>query len=405
MERFISELKNHPRFPGGLLSHELLKIWDCTSTNKTRDECEAYREKWLFEARHSPAPVPARISLPVLECIHLGDKLPNQPCGGMNHHCTLLKDVICSRIGTCLDAQTNYHQCQHYTTSRGSLLWKFDETTLHPHYPGKRFNPSLIEYGDGYLMAWRSGWAGSDIYLSRLDWQFQAIRGQPVRLNLHHSEATWGREDPRLFWFRGQLHLSFIGVMPNPNSSDFGYTNVLYASLTDQLKVEKIYYPKIENRNSWEKNHAYFEHDGQLYAVYGYSPHRILRIDGEDTQWVHSTHSPGWKVNGEIRGGASPVFYAGEYWHWFHSRIENPRRYCLGLYTFAAKPPFEVKRICPQAIHWADSATKPPDQYCAAYFPCGALKQGSRWLISAGVHDRWGEVWEFEHSEMEKLLK
>jgi hypothetical protein len=44
MERYIPEL-------GKTLTGELLAIWDGRTTNKTPEQCQQYRNKWLAEAQ------------------------------------------------------------------------------------------------------------------------------------------------------------------------------------------------------------------------------------------------------------------------------------------------------------------------------------------------------------------
>src|SRR5687768_4882438 len=89
---------------------------------------------------------------------------------------------------------------------------RFDQTNLLPGRPGARFNSSLIDHGDGFLLAFRDGWKGSQIWIATLDRHF-APTGKYARLNLPHPAANWGREDPRLFRLNGHLHVSFTGVV------------------------------------------------------------------------------------------------------------------------------------------------------------------------------------------------
>jgi predicted GH43/DUF377 family glycosyl hydrolase len=275
----------------------------------------------------------------------------------------------------------------------------FDEHNLHPGFPGKRFNPAMIPWGNGYAMAWRHGWMGCEVFVTMLDWHFRPV-GNPIRLNLHHEAATYGREDPRFFWFRGQLHICYTGVIGGN-----GPTNVLYARLSPEFKVEEIFHPVIPGRNSWEKSHQYFEYEGTLYAVYSFAPHKILRIDGNKAEWAYETPvAANWQPHTEIRGGAAPVLVGNEWWSFMHSRVENPRVYWMGLYTFEAKPPFRVSRMVLDPLLWADTTTRPADQYCSAIFPCGAFRRGDEWIISAGEHDRWSVIHRWSHAELEKRL-
>lgn len=308
--------------------------------------------------------------------------------------------MVC-RAGRCV-------RCPDYQPSRagafgGDLVRHFDEFSLHPEVPGKRFNSSLIEYRDGYAFAFRNGWKGSEVYLTLLDRELRPV-GPCRRLELSHPDAAYGREDPRLFWFRGRLHISFAGVMPS--GGHIGYTNVLYARLTEDLAVEQVFYPRYKQRNAWEKNWQFFEHDGDLYAVYSFAPHRILRIVGDSAELAFESRTPAPWQGGEVRGGASPVRVGEEWWCWFHDRIEWPGRlYRAGLYTFSARPPFAVQRMILSPLLSADPNSRPADQYCPVVFPCGAARDGGgRWLVSAGIHDRWSEIFAFHHAGLERQL-
>jgi FkbM family methyltransferase len=305
--------------------------------------------------------------------------------------------------------------CNHHTYRAKLDAWprRFDEHTLAPEVDGKRFNASIIEHGDGYLLAWRHGWQGSEVYLSRLDADFRET-GKPVKLDLWHPDANYGREDPRLFRFNGRLHVSFIGVQ---GGARIGRTNQLYARLRDDLSVDQVFSPRYARRNEWEKNWQFFGHGGKLFAVYSVAPtHRVLAIDGDRAEVAYETPAPlAWTdgamgadwLGGEIRGGAAPVLVGDEFWCWFHDRVELPDRhrvYRTGLYTFEARPPFRLRRIVPKPLLVADRRTKPADQYASVVFPGGAVRDGAGWVIAIGVHDRWTELHKFDHAEIERRL-
>lgn len=296
--------------------------------------------------------------------------------------------------------------CRGYTDGiRPTAGWpiRFDEHNLYPgSVPGLRFNTSIHPHGDGYAMAFRTGWCGSDIYMTRLDKQFQP-HGPAVKLELKHPRANYGREDPRLFT-HGHLHLSFVGVQGIARNKI--RTHMLFARLNDRFEVEDVFYPVIENRRSWEKNHSYFAHEGELYAVYGITPHKILRVRGNVTEWAHETpFATPWR-GGEMRGGASPVRVEDEYWHFFHDRIEQDghRIYRTGVYTFDARPPFAPRRCVPWPILVADPTTKPPEQYASVQFCCGAVLDGDSWVLSHGTHDRYTELHKFNKSALEREM-
>jgi FkbM family methyltransferase len=286
--------------------------------------------------------------------------------------------------------------------SDGAIL-TFDERNLWPGVPGKRFNPSIIEDGDGYLFCARNGWRGSDLYIGRLDRDFQPV-GPPARLDLRHSEANYGREDPRLFRYGGRVHLSFIGVV---GGRRIRHTSQLFARLSpDGMRVEDVFCPEIPGRNLWEKNHQYFQHGDNLYAVYSVAPHKILHVEGNRATWAYDTPTAAPWHGGEIRGGAAPVLVGDEFWCFFHDRVERNghRVYRAGLYTFNAAPPFRVRRIIPEPLLIADPATKPHDQYASVVWPGGAVLRDDIWTLACGIHDRTTAFYQFSHRGLEDRL-
>ncbi len=276
-------------------------------------------------------------------------------------------------------------------------IW--DHANLFPEIPGRRFNPSILEWGDGYVFAWRDGWKGSNIWLARLTRDLAPIDCR--KLELFHKDANYGREDPRLFIFRGRLHCEYIGVV---GGRQIRHTNVLYARLRDDFTVERIYSPQLPGRNLWEKNWGMFEHAGELHAVYSIRPHRIIRIDGERCEWLPQTPGLTTWEHGDPRGGASPVLIDGEWYNWFHGRFPEPY-YVTGLYTFDAKPPFAVKRFVPHPLALADRATKPDGQWCSTTFVAGAVRREADWVTSSGEHDRWSALRTYPREEIEAALK
>lgn len=279
----------------------------------------------------------------------------------------------------------------------------FNQTNLCPEAPGLRFNPSILPWRDGYLFAFRNGWRGSDVFVVPMDAGRRPL-GPAIKLELFHSDANYGREDPRLFVFRGRLHVAYSGVV---GGSQIRHTNVLYARIDEDLRVEQIYSPQFAGRNLWEKNWSFFEHAGRLYAVYSFAPHAVLAVDGDRAEVAYRTPTRApWVLGTEIRGGASPVRVGDEWWCFFHSRYEEHghRIYVTGLYTFDAEPPFRVRRIIPGPIDVADPWTKPRDQYASVVWAGGAARAGGDWVIATGIHDRWSELRTFRHADLESAL-
>lgn len=290
--------------------------------------------------------------------------------------------------------------CPDYSTS-----WpkRFDEQNLWPVVPGKRFNPGIVEYEGGYLLAARNGWTGSEVYLGLLDASFRPI-GEPWRLNLRTlPDSNYGAEDPRLLIHDGAVHVFYVGVA---GGTKITRTNVMYARLNRDLLVEHVFAPRYTQRRPLEKNWSPFSHDGELLAVYSVAPHRIVRLSGDKVELLHETPNPASWAGGEMRGGAPPVRVGDEYRHFMHDRVTvaGVPTYRTGLYCFEAKAPFRVTRSVTEPILGANTQDKPKDQYASVAFCCGAVRTGDQWILSHGRHDRWTTLDRISHVDLEKRL-
>lgn len=352
------------------------------------------------DRKSRPAAKPSPLSLP---CISEGNILERcHKCGAGGKHvrecdefdkCT--REVVSDKVRACAT-------CSRW---RGDPAWPILMDQRHLPAGGlsdsRRFNSSIIEHGDGYALAYRAGWSGSEIHVVRLDAEFRPV-GEAVHLPLRtRAESRSGAEDPRLFRYRGQLHVAFIGVVTTDGQT---HTNMMYARLDDSFRVERVFAPVYCGRNWWEKNWSFFEHDGELFAVYSISPHKILRIDGERATLAHNVPSLARWEGAEPRGGASPVRVGDEFWHFFHDRSAGVYR--IGLYTFDAAPPFAPRRFVAEPILAADQATKPAGWHVAVEYPCGAVPQpDGTWVVSTGVHDQWTALHRFDDADLQRRLR
>jgi len=347
-----------------------------------------------------------------LPCVHLGaetgERLDCQGCGGA-------KDVpvrACAVHGECSGARRlvvrrdgRSHEypcclsCKDYRGVGPTRRVRVDEA-LAGGGPMTRFNASLHRWRGRLLLAYRTGWKGAQIHVAPLSEDLTPA-GPESTLNLWHPRCGYGREDPRFFEHAGSLWVSFIGVRGRDQVAD---THQMLARLDDDLTVADVTYPHYDARRGWEKNWAFFSHGGDLLAVYDVHPHTVLRVEGDRALPAFRQDWPIRWAGGALRGGASPVLVGDEYWCWAHGKIEPRYMYSLGVYTFDAKPPFRPRRVTPQPLYWADRGTQPPGQYAPVVFPCGAVLDGDRWRVSCGIHDRWIEVLEFDHRQVEKAM-
>jgi hypothetical protein len=268
-----------------------------------------------------------------------------------------------------------------------------------------RFNCSLLEWRGLLWLAWRQGWSGAKLGLCKLD---QATY-QPLDWGLHIMEApatrhdAAGREDPRLFTFGGERHVAYTGV----EYSGGGITTHCCYGRIERGELVNAHCPDLPGRNGWEKNWGFFDAgDGVLRAVHTIAPHRVVTIADGHAAFSHEMpFAPAWHPWG-LRGGASPVRVGSEFYSFFHGwqQAAGRRIYCLGLYTFDARPPFAPKRIVPGPILLPDQADRQGSDVDVVY-PGGAILRDGKWVIAGGYYDRECRIWEFDTAAIEALLQ
>lgn len=265
------------------------------------------------------------------------------------------------------------------------------------------YNASIVRWGSKTLLAYRSGWEGSRVRVAELDDSF--LPGKDVELDLRHAQARDGHEDPRLFTHAGRLCVSFVGGGKAGNS---WYASQLYAVLNDDLSVERVYHPRYNGRKRMEKNWAFFDWMGELFAVYSINPHVVLHVRGDAAYiFSESKQKLPWS-GGRLRGGAAPVLVDSEYWHWFHGAHDfgdlmrgGFRTYSIGVVAFEARPPFRITRITPRPLFVGEKSCSNK----AIIFPAGAILRGQTWLVSAGVHDKYTDILQWRHCDVEAAME
>lgn len=262
---------------------------------------------------------------------------------------------------------------------------------------GWAFNAGLIRFKGRLLLTYRTDWAGAHCHVAELNEDY-GVRRTVALPHLAHPAASFGREDPRPFVFRGKLHVWYVGV-----AGTSGPTNMLYARLSDSLQVEEVFAPEFFGRRSWEKNWSPFEWAGELFAVYSIAPHVVLHIRGNQAYPFAETDTPFPWAGGHLRGGASPVRVGDQFYHWFHGRKDQGWVYNVGLYTFEARPPFRVTRMTPAPLLEGDP--KDTDgNYCPVTFPCGSVLEAGGWKVGMGWNDRKVMVGEWDAAAVERAL-
>lgn len=263
------------------------------------------------------------------------------------------------------------------------------------------FNGGEFVFRGRRLFAYRVGLFGSRVHVAELTAAGAVVRD--VRLDLSHPRAAAGQDDPVLSTFRGRLRVWFVGCEDNHRKG-----SQLYADLSDDLRVERVYYPDYAARQRpFEKNWMPFEHAGEQYAVYTIRPHVVIRIDGDRATKVHETPYPFPWAGGHLRGGAPPVLHDGRFYHWFHGKVEprTPLLYSVGVYTFAAEPPFAPIAGSPAPLLWGDDAeARRVGCEFAVVFPRGAILHDGVWEVTGGEYDTRLARWRWDAAAVDRLL-
>ena len=311
------------------------------------------------------------------------------------------------------------------------------------------YNPALVRFRGRLLMAYRvdSGRRGimqRRIGLCQLDDYLDVVSGSvlPLSDTIHGGDPR--HCDPRFLVYGDRLFIHYNNCYQTRPNQIF-----LVEVDPDTLAAKAPARPlQLEGpRQVIEKNWMFFEHDGELFAVYQIAPHTILRVNlaGLGPIVCKPIHTTAWDVSpyadrfGQPCGGAPPVRRGEVYVSFFHSRrplsrlhwvlrywpvapeaktphrvaaigTQVPRflvtiarrlrqplaqvRYSAGAYAFAAAPPFRPLWLTPEPVLRPED--EPPRQrrvranpYAnGVVYPCGVVPwDDGNWLVSYGVHD------------------
>lgn len=279
------------------------------------------------------------------------------------------------------------------------------------------FNCSAIEYRGkiyfAYRMEARPFCVNIRIGLCELDKNYQPIQNTNSLLELHTDiklpngskpfAKGYHAEDPRLFVFNDELHISYTD----------GYQMAQGKINVQTMQAEESFYINKPSRGRTEKNWTFFEHENELYSVYAFSPHTIFKMNGENWEQVHRTpFSFKWEW-GEVRGGSTPIKAEDKFVSFFHSAMpvkyknQEGRQYFMGMYEFEAKPPFRVLRMSNEPILTGeivlDNIPRLSNKIFVV-FPNGSVRKENSWIVSLGYNDYQCRYIELEDEFLESNL-
>lgn len=283
------------------------------------------------------------------------------------------------------------------------------------------FNPGLVRRPDGlWLLVRRSEIVEGMLYGKNGIWACQLEadlkpKGGPV-LAFPDSADDEQFEDPRAVYWNGQVWVGCVNFTWYPDGSWTGAHQVLgmFQSDPNWTALARRDPPVGSNNDRGgdtggrhNKNWVWFFHEDKLHVIYTSDPWHVIEFGSNwEEQTPHTIGAVKWK-HGLVRGGTPPV-RVGEYFYtFFHSSMPwrgRFRRYFMGVVAFEAKPPF-VPVLWSQAPLLIGSQNDPwHQQKPLVVFPCGALFENDRWLISLGINDLKSGWVEIPHEDVLKMV-
>ena len=281
------------------------------------------------------------------------------------------------------------------------------------------FNMALIQTSEGFLSAYRVVGEVDGlrrIAVCRITENLEVVPGSALGVSdliefsapVAEQSKVWFA-DPRLFQLEGKTYM----VWNNGHTDDD--TNHQYMVELDPVSGK----PKAKareiilrsGRRKTEKNWAFFEADGQVWAVYSVTPHRILKVDLHssatqvlcDLDAVSSWRPAFSEVYGALRGGAQPIKVGDRFLNIVHSRYNMPdgAEYVPAIYEYSSSYPFQPVREKPFPLDLGFDPHSDPGQHGFAddqglnlnpttswvLYPTGFAVQGNQFVISGGYND------------------
>jgi hypothetical protein len=292
--------------------------------------------------------------------------------------------------------------------------------------PVRTFNPALLRDNLGWILAYRvvAPDGRRRLGICRLGADLTVEEGSQVPLSdfvrfkrghVLPEVATQWFADPRLYRFGGRLFIYWNSGWHEPHNCQF-LQELDPISLLPRGTARELILDG--ERQKLEKNWTFFSPDNgaTLFAIYSIFPHRILSfsIEGDADVRFHEVARTDWSLtsypenHGGLRGGTPPCLHEGQYWAFAHSVHTSPDgyRYSPAAYSFAPVLPFRptARPLVPVELANPFGSTRINERLNPAVgeviYPCGAVPDGTRWVISYGINDENCAITLIDHASV-----
>lgn len=281
----------------------------------------------------------------------------------------------------------------------------FIEDIIEIKIPGLKgaYNPSFIDFEDGYLMAFRYDTYKHPIALHLGD--FYQYIGIVLLDKNFNPKGPWqpciGNRtyDPRLLKIDDTIYMIFASASPSdPNSNLSSRLNLCTINYSeDGISIFNLNALNVSFQKKWEKNWVIFNYNHQILLEYEISPHVVLQpslLNGSCIELIFDDNTKiiKWPF-GIIRGGTPALLVDGKYLGFFHSSQVDPytRKYTyyVGAYTFLNAPPFTIDQVSATPFFHPDfySTPKNAKTHSRVVFPGGFVVKKDKIYLCYGEND------------------
>lgn len=299
--------------------------------------------------------------------------------------------------------------------------------------PVRTFNPGLLRDGAGWLFAYRVVATDGQrrIGICRLDTSFRVVRDSQVPLSdclvvggtkpldAYPEVARSWFADPRLYRFGQRLFIYWNTGWHEPLNHQF-LQELDPRSLAPLGPARELVLNGFV-RQKLEKNWTLFGTDcARVFAVYSITPHRVLAtsletegdIVFEDVAVTPLPLGDFPPCHGGLRGGAPPQWTGHDYLSFCHSVHDGVigYRYAAAAYRFSATAPFAPthRPVMTLPLHNPFGGQRVYPALNPAVgeviYPCGAARDGDRWLVSHGINDEHCAISFIDDARIEATL-
>ncbi len=269
-----------------------------------------------------------------------------------------------------------------------------------PIEPGKLvrhgYNPSIIEDGDGLLMAYRyhdGNTLATKLALAELGFDGKVLSNRTLEVP---ADGAVSVEDQKLFRWNDAVWMEWVqSTWPN-----FPVSSVVKYGRLDGNKVVNVHQIEPPSPKTVEKNIVPMPDGDTLSFIYECEPEQVIFTIHDDGVCHVSRYAGSSWPYGQIRGGTVPLEHEGKLLRFFHSGLDNEfgaqrRRYFLGALLMEPDPPFAVVAVGKKPIAYGselDNLKSAERSKCVQYkrnvvFPGGAVARNGEFLVSVGVND------------------